>query len=359
VLLIGSIDSFVTVGFFIAKSAIKTYILFRYHQKRGSDNMVTCSPGVKRTVVVFLWRNTMAKMKKEAQTSLVLNIFLLSFLFLGCNSSPPPQFDGEAAFAFLQKQCDLGPRHPGSTGHLKAKEYLLDKLSDYTDFVKTQDFVHTDQKDNAKLELTNVIASFYPDKKERMLLCAHWDTRPFADRDPDTTLRAHPILGANDGASGVAVLLEISRIISLMDIVFFDGEDGGEEGDLAGFCLGSKHFARTKGNYQPQFGILLDMIGDKDLELYREGYSSRFAGGLVDSIWGRAKDLGLDCFKDSVKYFMYDDHVPLLRVGIPVIDLIDFDYPYWHTTSDTPDKCSPQSLQKIGNLLVEILYHGI
>lgn len=307
----------------------------------------------------------MMKMCKTTQAIIFFSIFLLSFIVLSCNSSPPPRFDGEAAFALLQDQCGLGPRNPGSDGHLRAQKYLLDRLSGYTDFVKIQNFVHTDQKHNTDLELTNIIASFYPDKTERMLLCAHWDTRPFADRDPDTSLREQPILGANDGASGVAVLLEICRIISLIeprwgvDIVLFDGEDGGEEGDWEGFCLGSKYFASNKGDYQPQFGILLDMIGDKDLKLYKEGYSSRFAGGLVDSIWVRAKDLGLDCFKDSVKYFMYDDHVPLLSAGIPVIDLIDFDYPYWHTTSDTPDKCSSQSLQKIGDLLVEILYHGI
>jgi glutaminyl-peptide cyclotransferase len=307
----------------------------------------------------------MIKVSKAAVVILFLSILLLTFLIPCCNSPSTPRFDGEAALALLQEQCELGPRNPGSDGHLKAKKYLLDRLSEYTDFVKIQNFVHKDQNHDTELELANIIASFYPDRKERVLLCAHWDTRPFADRDPDTSLREQPILGANDGASGVAVLLEIGRIISLtepkwgVDIVLFDGEDGGEEGDWEGFCLGSKYFAANKGNYLPQFGILLDMIGDKDLEIYKEGYSYRFAGGLVDSIWTRAKDVGLDCFKDSVKYFMYDDHVPLLNSGITVIDLIDFDYPYWHTISDTPDKCSSQSLQKIGDLLVEILYHGI
>jgi len=290
---------------------------------------------------------------------------LLYSILYGCVSSSPQKFDGELAFVDLLEQCQFGPRNPGSEGHQRAKKYLLDKLSTHTNFIKTQEFVYSDQKQKIELELTNIIASFYPNNTSRLLLCAHWDTRPFADRDPDTALQAEPILGANDGASGVAVLLEIARIISRkepkwgVDIILFDGEDGGREGDLNGFCLGSKYFARNKGEYQPKFGILLDMIGDKDFALYKEGYSSRYAKEFVDLVWARAKNLGLACFKDSVKYFMYDDHIPLLEAGIPVIDIIDFDYPYWHTTSDTPDKCSPESLQKVGDLLVNILYRGI
>jgi hypothetical protein len=231
--------------------------------------------------------------------------------------------------------------------------------------VKVQDFVHLDREKGIELKLSNIVASFNPEKARRVLLCAHWDTRPFADQDPDTALRAEPILGANDGASGVAVLLEIARAISRsepllgVDIVLFDGEDGGSPGDQEGFCLGSKHFARVKGDYQPEFGILVDMVGDKDLVLYKEAYSARHARELTDSVWSKARQMGLLCFRDSVKHAVYDDHVPLLGAGIRVIDLIDFDYPYWHTTSDTPDKCSPESLQKIGDLLLHILYKGI
>ncbi|MCK4224094.1 MAG: M28 family peptidase [candidate division Zixibacteria bacterium] len=301
-------------------------------------------------------------MALNREKELLFYLYFLSFLLFGCTSSSAPEFDGEEAFAHLLEQCQFGPRNPGSEGHQKTKEYLLDKLRLHTNFVKIQDFSYSDQEQKIELELTNIIASFYPKKGKRVLLCAHWDTRPFADRDPDTTLQAEPILGANDGASGVAVLLEIARIISRkepvwgVDIVLFDGEDGGREGDVDGFCLGSKYFAKNKRDYKPKFGILLDMIGDRDLTVYQEGYSSRYAKEFVDLVWSRAKNLGLFCFKDSVKYFMYDDHIPLLEAGIPVIDIIDFDYPYWHTTSDTPDKCSPESLQKIGDLLLEILY---
>ncbi|NIM98221.1 MAG: M28 family peptidase [candidate division Zixibacteria bacterium] len=304
-------------------------------------------------------------MNSVPKNNFFLGVCLLSLSFSGCTSSSPPRFDGEAAFTKVLEQCQFGPRNPGSAGHERAKNYLLDKLREHSSFVKIQDFTFSDPEQGVELELTNIIASFYPKRTKRVLLCAHWDTRPFADRDPDTSLRAQPIPGANDGASGVAVLLEIARIVSLreplwgVDIVLFDGEDGGEEGDVSQFSLGSKYFAKHRGDYQPEFGMVLDMIGDRELTVYKEGYSSMYARELVDSVWSRAEGLGLFCFRDSVKHFVYDDHVPLLSAGIPVIDIIDFDYPYWHTLSDTPDKCSPESLQKIGDLVLEILYRGI
>jgi glutaminyl-peptide cyclotransferase len=294
--------------------------------------------------------------------SLRVGVLLLVGLVYGCGLASPPKFDGKEALGYLRDQCDLGPRDPGSEGHQKCKEYLLDMLRGYGSLVKTQEFVYHDTSQDTKLELTNIIASFYPERRQRVLLCAHWDTRPFADRDPDSSLRQEPILGANDGASGVAVLLEMARIVSQkrpkwgVDIVLFDGEDYGQEGDLEKFCLGSKHFAKNRGGYQPQFGILLDMIGDRDLDVYKEGHSVRYAQKTVDLVWAAARRLELECFRDSTKYFMYDDHIPLLEARIPCIDLIDFDYPYWHTTQDTPDKCSPESLQKMGEVLIEVLY---
>ena len=308
---------------------------------------------------------TLTKMSLINKRAALVGLLSLPTLVFGCSSSPSPEFDGQRAFASLLDQCRFGPRYPGSVGHQKARKYFLDKLSEHTNFVKVQNFVHSDPEEGIELKLSNIIASFHPKKAKRVLLCAHWDTRPFADHDPDTALRAEPILGANDGASGVAVLLEIARVLSRneplwgVDIVLFDGEDGGRAGDLEGFCLGSKHFARNKGDYQPEFGILVDMIGDRELILYKEAYSARYAEELTESVWSKAKEMGLLCFEDSVKYAVYDDHVPLLGAGIPVVDLIDFDYPYWHTTFDTPDKCSPESLQKIGDLLLHILYHGI
>jgi glutaminyl-peptide cyclotransferase len=294
--------------------------------------------------------------------SVKMGLLFLVGMVWACGSGSPPKFEGDEAFGYLMDQCALGPRNPGSEGHRRCRKYLLDMLRRYANLVKTQEFVYQDTSQDIKLQLTNIIASFYPEKRQRMLLCAHWDTRPFADRDPDSSLREKPILGANDGASGVAVLLEIAGIISQrrpkwgVDIILFDGEDYGPEGELDRFCLGSKYFAKNKGEYRPKFGILLDMIGDKDLNIYKEGHSARYAEEIVDLVWAAAQRLETGCFHDSTKYFMYDDHIPLLEAGIPCIDLIDFDYPYWHTTQDTPDKCSPESLQKIGEVVIEILY---
>jgi glutaminyl-peptide cyclotransferase len=289
---------------------------------------------------------------------------ILSLLLLGsCSSSTVPQFDASRAFTSITEQCQIGPRFPGSVGHEKIRKYLLERLSEYSPLVKTQDFTYRDEEKQLNLQLTNIIASFYPDKKKRILLCAHWDTRPIADHDPDSSLRSQPIPGANDGASGVAILLEVARIVSEkkplwgVDLIFFDGEDWGPESELDKFCLGSKYFASNKGSYQPNLGILLDMVGDRDLKLYKEGFSYNYVPQLVDVVWARAHSLGFSCFNDSIMYYIYDDHLPLLKAGIPCIDLIDFDYPWFHTISDTPDKCSPKSLQIMGDLLTDILYH--
>jgi glutaminyl-peptide cyclotransferase len=293
----------------------------------------------------------------------VLCLGLLVASILACQASPPPAFDGQRAYRILQQQCDFGPRQPNSPGHAQLRQYLLDRLSEYTHFVKTQDFVETDPIGGEAMNLTNIIASFYPEKTKRLLLGAHWDTRPIANHDPHPALRKEPIPGANDGASGVAVLLEIARIISQrspawgVDMVFFDGEDSGREEDLVGFCLGSIYFAAHLGDYRPRFAVVVDMIGDKDLKLYEEGYSYSNAREYVDLIWSEAKTLGFSCFVDSVGYFVYDDHVPLQDAGIPAVDLIDLDYPYWHTMEDTPDKCSPESLRKIGEVLLTTIYH--
>ncbi len=211
--------------------------------------------------------------------------------------------------------------------------------------------------------MTNVIASYNPKMKKRIMLCAHWDSRPRADQDPDSILAHQPIPGANDGASGVAILLEMGRLFSMqpppvgVDIVLFDGEDYGLAGEEKGWFLGSTRFARNLGGYRPRMAILLDMVGDKDLQIYRESISQRYAGEINDYIWSVAKEIGSTAFIDSVKHSVSDDHIPLLSSGIKAIDIIDFDYPYWHTHEDTPDKCSPQSLEAVGRVLVAAIYN--
>jgi len=276
--------------------------------------------------------------------------------------SPELEFDGQRAFGYLTDQVDLGPRNPGSPGAAKAIEYFRNFFDQLADTVVLQRFSFTDTlKDTMFNNLTNIVAKFHPEQLPRIMLCAHWDTRPFADHEPDSSLRNDPIPGANDGASGCAVLMELANIIPKLDsrygidIVLFDIEDYGDAGHLDYFCIGSKHYVESiPANYYA-FGILLDMIGDADLTIYRESFSHRYARRVTDMVWDKAAELGVTSFINAVKDTIYDDHVPFLQNGIPVCDLIDFDYPYWHTHSDTPDKCSPQSLADVGKVLLALI----
>ena len=207
----------------------------------------------------------------------------------------------------------------------------------------------------------NIIASFYPEKTERVLLCAHWDSRPIADSDPDSSQRNEPVPGANDGASGAALLLEIAQCIVMwkppvgIDIALFDGEDGGTSGINESWCLGSRHFAQVMPEtYRPRYAVVVDMIGDKDLTLSYDITSMKSAPWL----WSKIRSKGESSALHFSPYIteIYDDHVPLIERGIPTVDIIDFEYPYWHTVSDTPDKCSPESLEKVGTLILSVIY---
>ncbi|NVM00808.1 MAG: M28 family peptidase, partial [Candidatus Helarchaeota archaeon] len=194
------------------------------------------------------------------------------------------------------------------------------------------------------------------------ILCAHWDTRPRADRDKIPENRNKPILGANDGASGTAVLLELSRIMSkfpppiTIDAVFFDGEDYGEEGNLDEYFLGSRYFSKNPPYQGYECAILLDMIGDRDLRIQKEEFSNYHFPDLVNDIWNRARKLGIKQFDQSIYGEILDDHRILAEIGIPSIDIIDFDYQYWHTIQDTPDKCSSESLKAVGEVIIDYIY---
>lgn len=285
----------------------------------------------------------------------------IAILFSSCTGNTrKPEFSGERAFHYLVSQCDFGPRYPGSPGHEMAERYLSSELDRWCDEIHLQRFSvrTTSGKD---LLLTNIIGVINPKdsgNKRTVLLCAHWDTRPFAEMD--RRFKNAPILGANDGASGVAVLLELARVLSSSRpkvrvlFVLFDGEDYGM--DTRDMFLGSKYFAKNLWKYRPDFGILLDMVGDKDLDIYVEENSQMAAPELVELVWGTAERLGISAFHRDVKYRIMDDHIPLIESGIRCIDLIDFDYPYWHTTEDTPDKCDPESLKAVGDLLLHLLF---
>ena len=282
-------------------------------------------------------------------------------------SQPIPTFSGTEAFAYLTKQTDYGPRNPNSRGHTECLKFLADTLHRSADHVRLQHFTHKGYG-NEELRLTNVIASFRPELKERILLCAHWDTRPRAERDPNIMRRNQPILGANDGASGVAVLLHLADLMKAeppplgVDIVLFDGEDYGVEGDLANYLLGSRFFvSKTAADYQPRFGILLDMVGDKFLEIPKEQNSLRFAPDIVELVWNKAAELGITEFVSKAGYAIFDDHIPLNEAGIKTINIIDFNYPdethrFWHTHKDIPENCSPDSLEAVGVVVTHVVY---
>lgn len=291
---------------------------------------------------------------------------VVSVMFLGaCAGSPQadmPEFDGDAAFAHLEHQVAFGPRVPGTDAHTAARDWLIGALRSHTSHAALQPFSGIFGGTNA--DMSNIMASFYPEKQERILLCAHWDSRHHADKDPDPARHTDPVPGANDGASGVAVLLEVARLLEIheppygVDIVLFDGEDGGTYGDDSTWILGSRHFAKVMPmTYMPKFAVLLDMIGDADLGLTRDYSSMQAAPGLWKRIEGYCDEIGIPFLPGTVS--ILDDHIPLISRGIQAVDLIDFDYPPWHTVADTPDKCSPESLQKIGDLVLKIVYTEI
>jgi Zn-dependent M28 family amino/carboxypeptidase len=202
----------------------------------------------------------------------------------------------------------------------------------------------------------------------RLFISAHWDTRPWADQDPEKKNRSKPLIGANDGASGVAIILELARQLKQfpptigVDLVLFDGEDLGTSGVGGSFSIGAQHFAKNRPpGFNPRFGINIDMVGDRNLEIEREQNSERLAPEVQSLIFSTARRLMNPGFIDSPGSEITDDHLPLNDVGIPTVDLIDFKYPdgsnkYWHTMADTPDKCSAESLGAVGTLLLEIIY---
>ena len=292
--------------------------------------------------------------------AVVAAVCLAGVVALACGCSGP-SYDGELAFAFLERQCEFGPRYPGSDGHEAMREWLVDTLDGYADAVSVQEFT-VERTDSVEVALANVIASFNMDARERVLLGAHWDTRPIAEHDPDEANRGTPILGANDGGSGVAVLLTLAAMMSErspavgVDLVFFDGEDGGNGGGLPEFCVGSTVFAQRMGAYAPSYAVVVDMVGDSDLAIPREPNSLNACPSVVAMVWDAAERVGATSFSDVTGTAMFDDHVPLIRAGIPSALIIDFDYTFWHTVEDTPDKCSPESLREVGAVLAELVY---
>jgi hypothetical protein len=274
-----------------------------------------------------------------------------------------PEFDAGRAFSDLETIVSFGPRVPGSRAHEEALAFLTDRLSELADQVTFQPVSIPDVNGDT-LRGTNLIASFnlQPERNVRIMLGAHWDSRPFADQDPNPDNRNRPVPGANDGASGTAMLLEMARMLHEyppkigVDLLLFDLEDAGVDTTVP-FAAGSEQFAAQNGHYRPTFGIIVDMICDRDLRLPREGNSQQAARRIVDLVWEAADQENAAAFLDEITAGVNDDHLPFLRRGIPVIDIIQSPFPdYWHTVEDTIDKCSVASLDQVGRVVNRVVY---
>lgn len=285
---------------------------------------------------------------------------IILFLVISC-SQAIPEFDGEKAFKKIEEQCDIGFRYPGTEEIKVLRKYIISEMEAVGAQIETQDYIV--EIDSVEIDGQNITASFYPRKSRRILLGAHYDTRPWADKDADSLNHSKPVMGANDGGSGVAVLFEIGRILSNfeplqygIDLVFFDLEDMGSYGNDESWCLGSKYYAENFEGEKPEKAIVVDMIGDKDLAINMEFFSYNNSPALVNEVWDIAQDLGFTEFKSKIVGAIIDDHYSLIKEGFNAIDIIDFDYPVWHTINDTPEHCSSHSLYVVGQTLVTLIY---
>ncbi len=284
-----------------------------------------------------------------------------------------PRFDGDSAFALIVEQCDMGARVPGTVAHERCVKWLMTTLSPLADTVIEQQAPVT-TFDGVHLTAHNVIAVFNPAATSRLLLLAHYDCRPRADADPDTSRHREPVMGANDAASGTAILVQLARTMSSqrpdrgIDLLFVDVEDWGNSGATDAedtWALGTRYWATHPHvpGYKPAYAILLDMVGARGATFMREQYSEIYSSGIVDHVWRIASNERATCFINRIGGGVTDDHVPLLEAGITAIDIIDQRpgsehgfFPEWHTTGDTPDVIDPTVLEQVGNTLLAVIY---
>jgi hypothetical protein len=295
-----------------------------------------------------------------------LALVLMAATPAACGSRDAPRVDAARLHARVVDQVAQGPRVPGTPGHAAVRAWLTAELTRLGARVEEQRF--TDSTLGRPLPLVNVVARFGPERGRRILLCAHWDTRPWADRDPDPARREEPVPGANDAGSGVAVLLEVAELLHrrpapvTVELAFFDGEDQGRADRPHEFALGAKGYAarlaERPADQRPVAGFLFDMVGDRDLQIFPEVTSSRRASNLVDLVLRAARETGARGFGREPRHEVTDDHIPLIEAGVPTVDLIDFDYPAWHTLADTPDQVSPESLAEVARVAAWLVYRS-
>ena len=280
-------------------------------------------------------------------------------------------FDGNNAYNLVKVQCDFGPRVPGTPAHSKCAEWLKQQLRDYCDSTIVQQAQVT-TFDGTTLNIKNLIGIINPDADNRILLLAHWDCRPWADNDPDPAKHKEPVMGANDAASGVAVLLELARVMNNkkptvgVDILLTDAEDWGTNNVEESWALGTQYWAKHPHveGYSPRFGILLDMVGAKGAKFSKEIQSMQYAPSVVNEVWDMAQQSGYGSYFDNdAGGAITDDHIVVNQMGIKCIDIIDMRqggdtgfFDGWHTTSDTLDKIDPTVLKVVGQTIANVIY---
>lgn len=291
-----------------------------------------------------------------------------------------PQFDADSAYQYIQEQVDFGPRVPNTKEHVACGNYIASKLESFGAKVTSQ-YADLIAYDGTLLKGRNIIGSYKPESKKRIALFAHWDTRPWADNDPDEKNHHTPILGANDGGSGVGALLEIARLLQLqqsemgIDLIFLDAEDYGTPQFYTGqhkeesWCLGAQYWARTSHaeGYNARFGILLDMVGGKDATFYKEKYSETYAKEVNKKVWAKANELGFGRYFINEKTGMItDDHLFINKIAqIPTIDIVPNQVESelssfgdtWHTVNDNMSIIDRSTLKAVGQTVVEVIYN--
>lgn len=298
------------------------------------------------------------------RTRLVILVTLAAACAAG-SGAPAKEFDGAVALARIGQQVAFGPRIPGQPGHAREAAWLDSLSRTQADSVTVQRWWHHSASGDS-VEMINILAQFNPKATQRVLYVAHWDSKPTADRDP--TNKTAPMPGADDGGSGVAILLGVADALHKLrpdvgvDLLYVDGEDYGTFGPPeVDVLVGATYYAShpiVAG--RPLFGVLWDMVGHKDLRIPIEMNSQVAAPDVVDRVWKVAAQMGYaEIFTQNKTGGITDDHIPLINAGLPVIDVIDISYPYWHTTQDTPDKESAQSLTAVGNVAVGVIRRAL
>ena len=291
-----------------------------------------------------------------------------------------PSFNADSAYNYVKKQLDFGPRVPGSDAHKQCANWFINFFEEKADTVYIQDF-KTRLYDGKAIDGKNIIASFNPNAKKRIIIAAHWDSRPFADHDPDENNWNTPIDGANDGASGVGIIMEIARLLNQnpihigIDMILFDLEDYGAPQQLNymsndDWALGSQYWAKHPHiyNYKAYFGILLDMVGAANPKFPKEYYSQQFAAWVSNEVWRIAREIGYaDYFSNEIGHPINDDHIAMNTIAkIPTIDIIHLEndsengsfYPYWHTLNDNLEQIDAKTLEMVGNVVLNVIYNN-